>query len=52
MYLGYTILEYLFMITWLTLCVGLAYCYVKINDLKDQVSYHKYINSLKNDCEK
>jgi prenyltransferase beta subunit len=48
LYLGYTLLEYAFMMTYLSLIVLVIYSYVRINDLKEQRDYYQYLQSLQN----
>lgn len=47
LYLGYTILEYAFMITYITLLALTVYSYVRINDLKEQRDYYRYLQKLR-----
>ena len=46
LYLGHSGWEYLFMITWLVLCVTLVYSIVRIQTLKDELEYRRYLANL------
>jgi hypothetical protein len=46
MFLGYTVLEYLFMITYMVLMVMTVYSYVRITDLREQRDYYRYLTGL------
>jgi hypothetical protein len=47
LFLGYTLLEYAFMISYLSLIMLIAYSYVRINDLKEQRDYYKYLQKMR-----
>lgn len=46
LYLGYTGWEYLFMITWIVATTSFVYAYLRIQDLKEQLEYHKSLTTL------
>jgi hypothetical protein len=47
LYLGYTLFEYAFMALWIASTTGLVVAYIKIEDLKEQRDYYKYLQSLR-----
>jgi hypothetical protein len=47
LYLGYTLLEYMFMITYLLLMILVVYSYVRISDLKEQRDYYRCLQKLR-----
>jgi len=47
LYLGYTALEYAFMISYLALMFLIVYSYVRISDLKEQRDYYRYLQELR-----
>jgi hypothetical protein len=47
LYLGYTLLEYAFMISYLSLIVLVVYTYVRVNDLKEQRDYYRYLQKMR-----
>lgn len=46
LYLGYTGWEYLFMTTWTALSILIVYCYVRVQDLKDELQYRRYLTDI------
>jgi hypothetical protein len=44
LYLGYTLFEYAFMVLYMAAMVGTVAAYVKIQDLKEQRDYYKYLS--------
>ena len=47
LYLGYTLIEYAFMLSYLSLLVLVVYTYVRVNDLKEQRDYYKYLQEMR-----
>jgi hypothetical protein len=46
LYLGYTLFEYAFMALWMLSTTGLVVAYIKLQDLKEQRDYYKYLSSM------
>lgn len=46
-YLGYTLAEYAFMITYMAFLFLVVYSYVRINDLKEERDYYRYLQKMR-----
>lgn len=44
LYWGYAGWEYLFMISWIAANIGIVWAYIRIQDLKDQRDYYRYLS--------
>jgi hypothetical protein len=45
LYLGYTLFEYAFMILYIVSMMGFVWAYIRLQDLKEQRDYYKYLSN-------
>jgi hypothetical protein len=47
LYINHTIAEYLFMVLWMAFVCLIIYTYVRVNDLKEQRDYYRYLQQIR-----